>query len=170
MNINYQYVNENLSGIGQVVSCYLSLRLKGVKTPAAMPTLTPVNSSIASSISSNTISSDSTFSTFSDKNHFSKNTKPQVQSSQLKINSVKSSIKNSNDISVSPEARRLQQQRYNAYLRSLDSLFQVRPEFVVNHIPHSESGLGNVINGVMTTAYIAAVSDRSFHSNFPQIM
>lgn len=80
------------------------------------------------------------------------------------LNYVKTSLLDLSNTSVSHDARMQQQLRFNAYLQTLTALFNKRPEFVVNHVPHAESGLGNVINGIMTTAYIAAVTNRSFHS------
>ena len=67
---------------------------------------------------------------------------------------------------VSATARYIQQKRYDDFLQALDAQFYVRPEFTVNHIPHKESGLGNVIYGVMSTSFIASVTGRSFHSKF----
>lgn len=67
---------------------------------------------------------------------------------------------------VSSTARYIQQKRYDDFLQALDAQFYVRPEFTVNHIPHKESGLGNVIYGVMSTSFIASVTGRSFHSKF----
>lgn len=67
---------------------------------------------------------------------------------------------------VSSAARYIQQKRYDDFLQALDAQFYVRPEFTVNHIPHKESGLGNVIYGVMSTSFIASVTGRSFHSKF----
>ena len=67
---------------------------------------------------------------------------------------------------VSAVARSLQQKRFDQYLQALDKQFYVRPEYTVNHIPHRASGLGNVIFGTVTTAFIAAVTGRTFHSTF----
>lgn len=64
----------------------------------------------------------------------------------------------------SHEARVFQQNNFNRFLHTLESRFLATPEFTVNHQPHKESGLGNVIRGVMTTAFFASVTGRSFHS------
>ena len=65
---------------------------------------------------------------------------------------------------VSSTARYIQQIRYDEFLRALDAQCYIRPEFTVNHTPHRASGLGNVIYGIMSTAFIASVTGRSFHS------
>ena len=61
-------------------------------------------------------------------------------------------------------ARALQQKRFDEFLQALDAQYYICPEFTINHIPHKESGLGNVIRGVITTSFLAAVSGRTFHS------
>lgn len=65
----------------------------------------------------------------------------------------------------SNDSRAYQQEKFDAFLHVLESRFNVTPEFTVNHIPHRESGLGNVMRGIMTTVYFAVVTGRSFHSS-----
>lgn len=126
----------------------------------------PDNSSFASSLSTNPSLSGLPPSSHSDQIGVAEKENGSKHSSYFGANHVESNLSSLAVISVSHEARIQQQQRFNAYLRSLDISFRAKPEFTINHIPHSESGLGNVINGIMTTAYIAAVSNRSFHSSF----
>ena len=75
-----------------------------------------------------------------------------------------SRYRNTPDPVVTHQSRLLQQRNFDAFLEALESRFNTTPEFTVNHRPHKESGLGNVIRGVMTTVYVASVTERSFHS------
>lgn len=161
--------NENVSFrvAGPLKNCSLSSRLKDNLSPTANNLSAPNNnSSFSSSLSTNLSLSGLPPSSLSDQIGVTEEETSLDHSSNSGANHVKSSLSTLANISISHEARMQQQQRFNAYLRSLDNSFRARPEFTVNHIPHSESGLGNVINGIMTTAYIAAVSNRSFHSSF----
>lgn len=164
MHIHNESVSFRVTG--PLKNYSLSSRLKDNLSFTANNLSAPNNSSLASSLSTNLSLSGLPPSSLSDQIGVTEKETSLNHSNNSGANHVISSLSNLADISISHEARMQQQQRFNAYLRSLDNSFRARPEFTVNHIPHSESGLGNVINGIMTTAYIAAVSNRSFHSSF----
>lgn len=75
-----------------------------------------------------------------------------------------SRYRNTPDPIATHQSRLLQQHNFDAFLQTLESRFNATPEFTINHRPHRESGLGNVIRGVMTTVFVASVTERSFHS------
>ena len=92
------------------------------------------------------------------------NSRSSYHHTAVNIMNPDSRFKNVPDPIVTHQSRVLQQRNFDAFLQALESRFNATPEFTINHRPHKESGLGNVIRGVMTTVFVASVTERSFHS------
>lgn len=165
-NNNIQNKTISFRGVKPNKSLSLSSRLKNNCSATIYKLSSSTNSSFASSLSTNVSHAKMPPSSLSVKNRFAEKKNKGKYSRRSSFHYSKWRLRNSADITISQQARVQQQHRFDAYLRSLDASFRAKSVFAINHIPHAESGLGNVINGIMTTAYIAAVSNRSFHSTF----